>query len=398
MVWQVILTERFMSQRLSIRTLPITVALALSCSAAVAADVFFVPEDLPTISEAIEAASDGDIIQVGPGVFRENLSISGKRISIRGEMYLGPTIIDGSAPSNDCGSCVLVTGGSELVLDSLVLRNGTGCPVYGIRRGGGLYSEFATVELVNITIEDCSVLLDPFGSDSWGGAVCNYFGSLNLSRCTFRNNVSEGSGGAIWSSEGPLSIIDSVFTGNAAINGGAVSVDGGTVSIDFCSFRGNTALEDGGGMHVLGFPDFYLGTCDFESNVASRGAGCWLRLLDGLLVDSTFSRQIADPGEGAIRMDDLDLVGGAFVIGGSAFCGSVGGDIVGSWEEGDPNSFETNCSPIADLDGNGLVDGADLTMLLGVWGTTGGDVGADLDLDGLVDGADLTLLLGAWSN
>jgi hypothetical protein len=97
-------------------------------------------------------------------------------------------------------------------------------------------------------------------------------------------------------------------------------------------------------------------------------------------------------------MDDLDLVGGAFVIGGSTFCGSVGGDIVGSWEEGDPNSFETNCSSIADLDGNGLVDGADLTMLLGAWGTTGADVGADLDLDGLVDGADLTRLLGDWSN
>ena len=46
-----------------------------------------------------------------------------------------------------------------------------------------------------------------------------------------------------------------------------------------------------------------------------------------------------------------------------------------------------------DLDGNGAVDGADLTILLGNWGG-GGD--GDLDGNGAVDGADLTILLGNW--
>jgi hypothetical protein len=49
---------------------------------------------------------------------------------------------------------------------------------------------------------------------------------------------------------------------------------------------------------------------------------------------------------------------------------------------------------IGDLNGDGIVDGADLTMLLGAWGTD--DPVADLNGDGLVDGADLTLMLGAW--
>ncbi|HMN96893.1 MAG TPA: right-handed parallel beta-helix repeat-containing protein [Phycisphaerales bacterium] len=47
---------------------------------------------------------------------------------------------------------------------------------------------------------------------------------------------------------------------------------------------------------------------------------------------------------------------------------------------------------IGDLDGDGAVDGADLGLLLGAWGTAA----ADLDGDGVVDGADLGLLLGAW--
>ena len=54
------------------------------------------------------------------------------------------------------------------------------------------------------------------------------------------------------------------------------------------------------------------------------------------------------------------------------------------------------CSPPcpADINGDGLVDGADLNTLLGSWGTS--TAAADLNDDGLVDGADLNLLLGAW--
>jgi hypothetical protein len=46
-----------------------------------------------------------------------------------------------------------------------------------------------------------------------------------------------------------------------------------------------------------------------------------------------------------------------------------------------------------DLDGNGLVNGADLGLMLGAWGTAGP---GDLNGDGIVNGADLGLLLGAW--
>ncbi|HMN96328.1 MAG TPA: phosphatase PAP2 family protein [Phycisphaerales bacterium] len=49
---------------------------------------------------------------------------------------------------------------------------------------------------------------------------------------------------------------------------------------------------------------------------------------------------------------------------------------------------------LGDLDGNGLVDGADLGLLLGAWGSK--DPAADLDRDGTVTGADLGILLGNW--
>jgi len=54
-------------------------------------------------------------------------------------------------------------------------------------------------------------------------------------------------------------------------------------------------------------------------------------------------------------------------------------------------SFATAGDP--DLNGDGVVDGADLGLLLGAWGGSGA---ADLNGDGVIDGADLGLLLGAW--
>ena len=49
-----------------------------------------------------------------------------------------------------------------------------------------------------------------------------------------------------------------------------------------------------------------------------------------------------------------------------------------------------------DLDGDGTVGGADLTMLLGGWGSSNPDL--DLTGDGIVGGADLTVLLGCWGS
>ena len=49
----------------------------------------------------------------------------------------------------------------------------------------------------------------------------------------------------------------------------------------------------------------------------------------------------------------------------------------------------------ADLSGDGMVDGADLGILLGAWGPCPG-CPADLNFDNVVDGADLGILLAAW--
>lgn len=50
---------------------------------------------------------------------------------------------------------------------------------------------------------------------------------------------------------------------------------------------------------------------------------------------------------------------------------------------------------VGDFDLSGVIDGADLGLLLSVWGASSPGIG-DLNMDGFVNGADLSMLLGSW--
>lgn len=71
-----------------------------------------------------------------------------------------------------------------------------------------------------------------------------------------------------------------------------------------------------------------------------------------------------------------------------------------SLSSGDQGSFTSvfTAAPagvLGDLNGDGIVDGADLGVLLSAWGACP-SCAADLNGDGVVDGADLGLLLSNW--
>ena len=52
-------------------------------------------------------------------------------------------------------------------------------------------------------------------------------------------------------------------------------------------------------------------------------------------------------------------------------------------------------SPIGDINNDGKVDGADIGLLIGAWGSS--NPAADINHDGVVDGGDLGILLGNWT-
>lgn len=54
------------------------------------------------------------------------------------------------------------------------------------------------------------------------------------------------------------------------------------------------------------------------------------------------------------------------------------------------------CDCLADLSGDGVVNGGDLGIMLNAWGPTGPNGVGDANHDGVVDGTDLATLLGSW--
>lgn len=103
-------------------------------------------------------------------------------------------------------------------------------------------------------------------------------------------------------------------------------------------------------------------------------------LADGTITDFNASTAVAPgldlPRQCRVCADvDVQLAGGATV--GAIVCAAL-----------------PPAPGLADLDGSGSVDGADLAVLLGAWGGPGL---TDFNCDGTTDAADLAIMLGAWS-
>jgi subtilisin-like proprotein convertase family protein len=67
----------------------------------------------------------------------------------------------------------------------------------------------------------------------------------------------------------------------------------------------------------------------------------------------------------------------------------------GTSADANQDGVPDECGCVADIDHNGIVNGADLAALLGAWGTCA-TCGADLTGDGQVLGDDLSVLLSSW--
>jgi hypothetical protein len=106
-----------------------------------------VPADFPSIQAAIEAAVDGDVIRVDPGVYVELIDFLGK--SVRVESAAGPaeTIIDG----NRSGSVVTFDSGEDggSVIVGFTIQNGRSTHI-----GGGIRIWRASPQILDNIIED----------------------------------------------------------------------------------------------------------------------------------------------------------------------------------------------------------------------------------------------------
>ena len=293
-------------------------------SSGVFADTITVCEsgcDHDTIQAAMDAAAEqGDVIEIGAGVWMENL-YSNKQMILRGA---GPdlTIIDGSDSQFDSESCLTVSEDFDgwetqerFRVESLTLRGGSGSEIFGLVRGGGAYIEFVPVTFSNVVIEDCSIeSLGEFTIEGIGGAICNYYGDVTVESSVLRNNSAFTLGGAIFSTYGSLRVFDTVIEGNnGEIEGGAIFINEGLASIEQSTICNNSPVQ------IYGtWTDNGGNTIEDECPLCPGDA----------------------TGDGYVDVNDVLYV-------------------IANWDTADPN---------ADFDEDGLVDADDVLILLSNFG------------------------------
>ena len=88
-----------------IRRLLTALALSLTAALVAHAGTITVPGDFATIQEAMDAALDGDLVLVSPGLYEESIDFLGKAITVQSTDGPGATTID----ANQFGSVVTLT-------------------------------------------------------------------------------------------------------------------------------------------------------------------------------------------------------------------------------------------------------------------------------------------------
>ncbi len=186
----------------------IAAATLLVASATLHAETLDVPAQYSTITEAIAAADEGDVVQVAAGTYVERINSAGKAIRIRGAVDGAGnpiTILDGSAG----GSVFTADSGEQYdtIVENLVLTNGQA------DRGGGAYVDFGS----RVLFENCHFINN---SATWGGGFCSWASHLRGCRVegnTVSLNFSFNASGVLrfdGISGGVLQVEDCVITGN----------------------------------------------------------------------------------------------------------------------------------------------------------------------------------------
>ena len=175
-----------------------------------------------TIAQGLSAATNGDRITVGTGIYAEAVDLGAMNVELVSTYALSQewaivenTVIDGGGT----GICLRIAGGqgTQSLVQGFTLANGYAATNRG-GRGGGLMVDHASPRLRDLVIRDCSA------ADVGGGA------NLNISRSPVENIVLRGN--------------------TASSGGGGIAMQGCTQTVSRLDVEQNWAGTAGGGAHI----------------------------------------------------------------------------------------------------------------------------------------------------
>lgn len=263
----------------------------------------------PTIQAAVDAAYDGVVIELAPGVYsgqgNRDVLVMGKRLEFRGQTGdPADCIVDCLSAGDQRNRAFLIAqvNGPPVTFSGLTIRNGAVGNALdpGEMGGGAVRVQGAAAEFIDCVFENNSGVL-PGGERGQGGAVLGQTAELTFTRCR--------------------------FSGNQAVLGGAISIVGGSLKIDDCGFVYNSSAGSGGAVHVGRGGADLTGCALIANQAAGKGGGIYVDQGRASLVSSTLFRNRAPEGSGAHverHAELLDLF--RCIVAGGQQGAAIGGD------------------------------------------------------------------------
>jgi len=285
---------------------------------------------MPSISAAVNSASDGDTILVAPGEYFETVNLRGKAITVESTHGRDATVINAQGLS----TCVMFTAGetSKTILRGFTLTGGIGALHNDGRFGGGIFLHGSSP-----TIDSCTILNN---EAEWGGGLHNLQSSPHIINCHFEGNVAVYNGGGMRSHDWSEPVIENcTFNHNFSQFGGAMDYALDSVpSIINCELIGNGAYFQAGAIYV---------GCDCSSPNVTGTTMCWNvpeHVVGGW--NDNGGNTICEVCEADVSRDGfvdvMDLL-----------------EIIDAWGA---------CACVQDITGEGGVDVNDLLIVVGSWG------------------------------
>ena len=221
------------------------------------------------------------------------------------------SFVNGNSSTNS-GAAILANG--KITLDSCAFRNNKG------ESGAAI---FLSVNANNSVISNCQFIgnrgIYP-STDNFieGGAIDSHASYITIKGCLFESNTALNAGGALnFAASVGNQLINSNFTGNSAVSGGALRVSSSSLVIQNCNFNKNIAT-DGGAINSKNSLLTILST-NFNDNIASSKGGGVFSIVDknnlpnNLNINSSnFNRNIGKIGGAIFSNTTLNIIKSVF--------------------------------------------------------------------------------------